>query len=176
MRIVAAALILFAGLGPAFADEPSDIVATVSVTELRDDGTLALSDGRTAKLAGIEIARGHEAKDARIALAEMIAGGPLTIRADGAATDRYGNVVGQAYAADGRWVQGELLRHGLARVATAPDHRDFAHDLLTMERKARGHKLGLWRDPDYALRNPHQAARLVDSWQVVEGTVVDTHR
>ncbi len=29
----------------------------------------------------------------------------------------------------------------------------------------------LWSNPDYALRTPAQAARLVDTWQVVEGSV-----
>ena len=135
------------------------------------DGTVALADGRMLRLAGVALPAGTDGKPARAAIAELIALGPLALKGDGAPLDRYGRTVAQAYAADGRWLEGELLRQGSARVATAPDHRAAARELLAAERTARSRRLGVWNDPAYAVRDPDDTARLLDTWQVVEGTV-----
>jgi len=158
-----------APVGAAAADLTDLGVATVAT--VKDDGTLALADGRILRLSGIDLAQGRDGRAARTALAELANAGPMTLKGDGPPLDRYGRTVAQAYAADGRWLEGELLRQGLARVATTADHRASAPELLAAERGARSHRLGLWGVPEYALRRPEEAARLIDTWQVVEGTV-----
>lgn len=144
---------------------------TVAASSVNGDGTLRLADGRTLRLAGIDLAEGRTGRQAQAVMIQFIGNGPLTLADDGVAQDRYGRLEAQVYARDGAWLQGTLLRQGLARVATAPDHHDFARELLAAERPARTHRLGLWGDSKYALRHADEVARLVDSWQVVEGVV-----
>ncbi len=150
-------------------------LGTASVAKIDEDGTITLSGGRVLRLAGIELARGHAAQDLQTTLTGLIGRGPLTLKSDGPTEDRYGRVVAQAFAADGAWIEGELLRHGLARVATTPDHRSTADALYTAERPARTHRLGLWGDTHTALRHAGEIARFIDSWQVVDGTVISVN-
>ncbi len=146
-------------------------LGTIAATRVAEDGTVALEDGRSLRLAGVDLPRGASAHDAVLALTGFVGRGPLALKGDGPAEDRYGRVVAQAFAADGTWIEGELLRQGLARVATTVDHRAAAAALYAAERGARGRRVGLWSDPATALRRPEQAAHMIDSWQVVAGTV-----
>ena len=159
---------------PAEAPEEADL-GTVTVASVDDDGMIALADGRTLHLAEIDVLHGRAGRNARAAIMDLAKAGAFTLKGDGPVEDRYGRITVQAYAADGRWVQEDLLWQGLARVATTPDYRALAHELLAIERAARTHRVGLWTNPDYALRTPDQAARLVDTWQVVEGVVTAVH-
>ena len=54
---------------------------------------------------------------------------------------------------------------------TTPDCADFAQSLLEAEAPARVAVLGIWAEPETALRSPEQTGRWVDSQQVVEGVV-----
>lgn len=173
-RLATASLLVVLAV-PVCADAADEVApaqtATVTAATVNDDGTIHLADGRMLRLAGIELPAGRIGRLANAAIARFIAAGPLSLETDGAMQDRYGRIVAQAYDRDRDWLQGVLLRQGLARVATAPDHRDFARNLLAAERPARVHRLGLWGDPKYALRHADEVARLIDSWQVVEGVV-----
>jgi micrococcal nuclease len=167
---------LFAALAaPVWADAAEPVAAplpeTVSARSVDGDGTLHLADGRTLRLAGIDLAEGRVGRQAQALMTQFIGNGPLTLEDDGVAQDRYGRLEAQVYDRDGAWLQGILLRQGLARVATTPDHRDFAHALLAAERPARTRRLGLWSEAKYALRHADEVTRLLDSWQVVEGIV-----
>ena len=176
MAACLATVSLFVALAaPVWADA-AELVApalpeAVAASSVDGGGTLHLADGRTLRLAGIDLAEGRLGRQAQTLMAQFIGNGPLTLAGDGVAQDRYGRLEAQVYDRDGSWLQGALLRQGLARVATTPDHRDFAHELLVAERPARTHRLGLWGDSKYALRHADEVTRLVDSWQVVEGIV-----
>jgi endonuclease YncB( thermonuclease family) len=146
-------------------------IGAARASQVRDDGTIALDDGRVLKLQGIEIARGRLAGAARAAEVATIAAGPLALYGDTKALDRWGRVSAQALTEDGRWLQGELLARGLARVAATPDARAGARSMFAAERPARVRRLGMWADPAYALRRPDETPRFVDSVQVVEGVV-----
>jgi endonuclease YncB( thermonuclease family) len=172
---------LLLSAGTAAAAEPIDPLAltdlgAVTATRVLDDGTIALADGRTLRLAGIEVPRGSPGHDAAVAIAALIAQGPLILKSDGLAEDRYGRTVAEAFAADGTWIEGALLHQGLARVATSVDHRAAAAALYAAERGPCARRQGLWADPDYAVRRPDQAAHMIDSWQVVEGTIAAVER
>ena len=45
--------------------------------------------------------------------------------------------------------------------------------MLAIERNARTAKRGIWSHPYYAVRSPETVARDADSFQLVEGTVLD---
>jgi len=78
--------------------------------------------------------------------------------------------------ADGLWLEGELLRQGLARVYTFPDNRRGAPAMLALEREARDARRGLWADPFYAVRTPADAPQHLGSFELVEGRVVEAAR
>ena len=171
-------LLVLSGLlwAAAAAAEPIDHVALqdlggATVARIQDDGSLMLADGRVLRLAGIDLPRGALGRETVAALSDLAGRGPLVLKGDGPPEDRYGRLVAEAFAADGIWIEGELLRRGLARVATTVDHRIAAPALYAAERGACARRAGLWADPDYALRRPDQALRLIDSWQVVDGRV-----
>src|SRR3546814_20571021 len=54
-----------------------------------------------------------------------------------------------------------------------PDNTAAVPEMLTLERRARAARRGIWADPFYAVRGPEDAGRLVDSFQIVEGRIVE---
>ena len=159
---------------------------TVRATAVLDGETLRLDDGRELRLSGIDTprppagadpARRWPLADGAVALlTELTAGQPLTLAVE-VAEDRYGRVLAQVTRGDGLWVQGEMLRRGLARVQTRPDAHARAPEMLAVEADARNARRGLWRTRVYGVRRAADTARLLrdrDSFQVIEGTVAAT--
>jgi hypothetical protein len=64
----------------------------------------------------------------------------------------------------------------MARVYSFPDNRAVVAELLAAEGSARAHGLGIWAHPFYRVRAPEQLADAVDTFQLVEGRVVDAAR
>jgi len=159
-----------------FAEGGSAVVA-----EVIDGDSLVLADGRTVRLLGIQapkLPKGRSfapwplAREAKAALAELALGKPVSLRYGGAREDRYGRVLAQLERADGLWLEGELLRRGLARVYTFADNRTAAAQLYAIERQARKARRGIWADAYYAVRMPEEALRHVGGFELVEGRVV----
>jgi micrococcal nuclease len=159
------------------ADESGRVAAIV------DGDTLTLADGRRVRLVGIDAPRAPigAAKDmvwrqeeaAKAALLELARDRIVTLHYGGAPSDRYGRALAQLYREDGLWLQGEMLRRGMARVHSFADNRALVVEMLALEDAARRARLGLWRDPAYAVRRADEAGRFVESFQLVEGTIVD---
>jgi endonuclease YncB( thermonuclease family) len=199
-RLVAslfASLVAFCLAVPAFALEAAapppaappgtGDLGTATVARIVDARTLLLDDGRTLHLAGIELPgadlpvppmahrRGDGALDdaALAALGALVAGKPVSLRAAGPAADRHGRLVAHLVV-DGTWVEADLVARGLARVRSRADDRAAIAPLLQLEAAARQEKRGLWADRAYAVRDADDAAHYAGSFQIVEGTVVDT--
>jgi endonuclease YncB( thermonuclease family) len=147
-------------------------VAAERLAEVIDGATLRLEDGRELRLAGIDPPRPPLAEAARAALREL-AGGELVLRRLG--QDRHGRILAQVRAGEA-WLQGELVRRGLARVHTTLDTRAEAPALLRLEAAARQAGKGIWSRPEYQLRTPETVGRHLDSFQIVEGTIADAGR
>ena len=80
-----------------------------------------------------------------------------------------------AASGDERWVQADLLASGHARVAAHVGDRACAAELMRHERAARDGKLGVWSDPDYAVRradDPVAVAGERGRFAIVEGKVL----
>ena len=90
--------------------------------------------------------------------------------------DRYGRLLAQVYRDDGLWIQGELLRLGLARVRVPADTRALASDMLAIEDEARRNRRGLWRNPRLRVRTVRELGRDLGSFQLVQGRVLDAER
>lgn len=163
---------------PPHAGRPS---TTATATEITDGDTLVLSDKVTVRLVGIQapklpLDRPHFkewplAKEARRALEEMALGRRLTLHPGTRTTDRWGRALAQLERDDGLWIQGEMLRLGWARVYTFPDNRGLAAEMLALEREARAARRGIWANPYYFIVPPERTAKVLNSFQLVEGTV-----
>jgi micrococcal nuclease len=154
--------------------EPGEIVAATAVL---DGGELALADGRHVAPLGILLPRGREpgAAAAREAMAARLIGRPLELRFDGNRMDRHGRVAAHLFV-EGRWLENELVKRGLARVMGTAEHRRGLAELLRSEAQARRARRGLWRDAAYAVRRAAEAARDAGSFALVEGKVVAASR
>ena len=169
----------------AFADDAPHIPAgfasdgSARVAEVIDGDSLTLADGRTVRMVGIQapkLAKGRVgfvdwplSHEAEAALHELAAGQSVTLLYGGARQDRSGRVLAQLQLADGLWLEGEMLRRGLARVYTFADNRTGAAEMLRLEADARAARLGIWNDPFYAVRKPDEALDHIDSFELVRG-------
>jgi len=132
---------------------------------------LLLEDGRTVRLAGLDL------PDA--AQAAPPAGTALVLKRLGTATetDRYGRLVAHVFISENnteRWFQADLIRAGHARVARVGDTA-CARALLAEEQAARAAKLGLWAEPVYVMNkaaDPTEVLKQRGRFALVEGTVL----
>jgi endonuclease YncB( thermonuclease family) len=170
-----------------------DGVSSGKVKAIADGRSFALDDGREIRLAGIEVPlppapgeageRAEAGRRARAALESTVAGRDVELRLTGAA-DRYGRTMAQAYVRDQnsslhQSVANHMLALGFARVAAQVGEktgdRPCADEMLAHERAARESKLGLWREPYYAIRAAESFAELSAErghFTVVEGKVM----
>ncbi|HYE48371.1 MAG TPA: thermonuclease family protein [Azospirillaceae bacterium] len=157
-----------------------------AVTGVGADGSLTLADGRTLRLAGIQLPRpasGNRriaawplAGEAAEALAGLVRGRTVIPHAAGAARDRHGRIPAQLVRDDGLWVQGEMLRLGWARLHFIQADRLPPAPFRAAEAEARAAAAGLWAHPFYAVRSPDAVAGEVGSFQLVAGRVARTAR
>jgi micrococcal nuclease len=154
---------------------------TATVGAVVDGGEMILADGRHVRLVGIEaphLAAAHarawpDAAEAKAALEKLVVGRAVELRFAGNRRDRWGRILAEVFVGT-RWVQGEMIRRGLARVASAADNRAGVVELLAREARARQARRGIWRDRFYAVRDADEAGRYAGSFQIVEGEVADT--
>lgn len=156
-------------------------IARAKIVRVEKNGALILDDGRAVLLEGIRLPladRGSPAlaDDALRMLRTLAMTAPLPLAATAPKQDRYDRVrvqaFGTAQSSNPIWLQTQLLRQGMARVAIAPDRNECAADFYRAEQEARQGAKGLWAFPAFALRRAG-AVPLSDagSFQVVEGRV-----
>jgi micrococcal nuclease len=86
---------------------------------------------------------GLEATEANRALVE---GQTVTLETDVSETDRFGRLLRYVYLPDGRMVNEELLRRGMASVATFPPDVKYVDRFRAVEAEARAGGVGLWAE------------------------------
>jgi len=158
---------------------------TAVVAETIDGDSVVLADGRTVRLIGIQapkLPKGRHfapwplSETARAELQNLVQGKSVALYFGGTREDRYGRVLAQLVRDDGLWIEGELLRQGLARVYTFPDNRAAAKALYALESEARAARRGIWADPYYAPLTPEEALGRSGRLELVEGRVVTAAR
>lgn len=184
MRVVTA--FLFAAVSaaaPAGAVEPpagAAIGERVQAVEAIDGATLRLADERTLRLANLVVPlpdldragrRIDAAADRARAQLEALALGELGLIGGPAAVDRYRRLVGHAVAG-ARWVQGEMVAQGLARVGVDAATRPFAAALLALEAQARAARHGFWADGTFRVLPAEAPGRFDEGFAILEGRVV----
>ncbi len=111
------------------------------------------------------------AEQAKAALGRLTLGRELGLSFGGRRMDRHGRLLAHVHDRDGRWIQGEMLRLGLARVYTFADNRRLVPDMLALEREARSARRGIWGHPFYRVLSPEETGDHIDSFRLVEGRV-----
>ena len=154
---------------------------SATVREVVDGDTLVLDDGTVVRLVGIQSPKlplGRPgfvaqplAEEARAALQRLVAGRRVRLSYGGAPIDRHGRALAHLHDQSGVWIQGALLRQGLARVYSFRDNRALVVDMLALETGARSRRLGIWALAYYRVRSVDEAPRYVGSFQIVEGRV-----
>lgn len=153
---------------------------THQVRQVIDGDTLTLDNGKSIRLLGIqapEISHKITAPSqpfgmaASRALSDLTLHKKITLYYGTTKKDRYHRILAQLQTEDGKWVQEELLKTGMAMVYSFPDNRGLVEDMLIFERTARKNKKGLWDHPYYQIRDAHRPNSIADDFQLVEGTV-----
>ena len=178
-----ATLLLLVVNASAFAADALVSGSTARVAEIVDGDTLVMEDGRQVRLVGIQapklpLGRSHVkeqpvAAEAKTALESLALGRTLRLSYGGRRVDRYDWQLAHLHDESGRWIQGDLLLQGLARVYSFRNNRTLVKDMLTLEREARIARRGIWGHPFYRIRTVTEAEKHPDSFQLVEGRVLD---
>ena len=155
---------------------------TAVVTEVVDGDTVTLDDGRAVRLVGIQspklslgrarVADQPLAKEAKGVLEELVLGQRVTLFFGGATGDRHGRHLAHLRRDDDLWIQGELLRRGLARVYSFPDNRAEVAAMLGIEDEARQARRGIWRLDYFRVRDAGDAGRFIGRFELVVGKVM----
>ena len=153
------------------------------VVEVIDGDTVLLKDGRQVRLVGIQapklpLGRANFTKwpladEAKGALEGLALGRQVSLGYGGRRQDRRGRELAHLFAEDGSWLQGALLQQGLARVYSFRDNRARIVEMLVLERQARTARRGIWRVPYYRVLTATETPKFIDTFQLVEGTVLD---
>ena len=180
LAVVLAATAVAAQALPPADLEPGERQTVVAVI---DGDTLVLEDGSEVRLVGIQAPKlplGRPdfiaqplAQRAKEALEAMTLGRTVALSYGGQRIDRWGRRLAHLHDDTGRWIQGELLTSGLARVYTFRDNRALADEMLDAERTARAGGRGIWGDPFFAVRTIAETEDFIDTFQIVEGEVLD---
>jgi endonuclease YncB( thermonuclease family) len=185
LQLLAAFLLVFPQLAWGGPESLRELQKGVVADVMDGDSFRLRGPGVDIRLVGIrapEIAKGRRnfvdqplGDEAHRALAALLKGHAVSLRVTAHDHDRNGRLLAHALRDDGLWIEAELVREGWARVYTFPDNREFAADLLALERDARKAHRGLWNNAYYAVRSPDPKALLknLNTYQLVEGKVVN---
>ena len=144
------------------------------VVGVQSGEVLTLDSGLVVRLAGLEVPFPDEpgGKAAQADLAKRVSGRKVELLYGGLRRDSQGRALAQVRLADNRaWVQGALLRDGMARVRTWADNRGMAQPMLDDEARARNAKAGLWGQGVFRVLIPPEVTRNAEGFQIVEGRV-----
>jgi endonuclease YncB( thermonuclease family) len=158
-----------------------ETVASGRVASVVDGDTVRLESGAQIRLTGIQAPklplgrRGFRpwplSKEAKAAVESLTLGQKLSLRYDGRRIDRHGRLLAQLYDGQGRWIQGEIISRGLARVYSFQDNRSRIVELLALERLARAARRGIWGLRFYRVLKSTETSGFIDTFQIVEGRV-----
>lgn len=152
-----------------------------TVVQVLDGDTLVLDSGDRVRLLDINTPEGPHhgapaepfADEARQYLDHMVNGRHVRLERGRMERDKYGRRLAHVYLDDGTWVNGALVRDGLAVAYTFADNHVKASDVLAAEKAARAEGKGLWSLSRWRVKDGATccAANEMGMFQLVEGTV-----
>jgi len=154
---------------------------TGQVIKIIDGDTVILKDQTRVRLVGIQAPKlplgrkgykgwplGFESKKM---LSDLVLGKFVTLYFGGQRKDRYGRALAHLFLEDGKWVQGEMLKYGMARVYTFHDNRSVVPEMMGYEHTARQNNSGIWAMDYYKSKQQETSGKYHNSFQLVTGTV-----
>jgi len=158
---------------------------SATVRSVSDGDTIRLEDGRRLRLVGIQaperpvLGRNGDiwplADEAKSYLEDIVLDKRLQLFYGKQKRDRHRRILAHAVLGDGVWVQGALLKAGLAHVYTFPDNRALAAELYVIEDEAREAGLGIWADAYYQVLQAEDidgtGAQYAGRFRIVEGVI-----
>ena len=175
-------LVLAGGHGAPAADTgPLSPAGSGVVKSIVDGDTLILDDGREVRLVGIQapklplgragFAEWPGAREAKAALSNLALGRELSLSHGGRRSDRHGRLLAHLHDSEGRWIQGELISQGMARVYSFADNRALVEKMLGLEKAARAARRGIWAHPFYRVILERDAMGYLNTFQLIEGRI-----
>ena len=157
----------------------------VNVANISDGDTFKTKQGERVRLLGIntpEVA--HQASPAQPmgntaskALSNMIAGATVRLVFDEQRKDDYQRTLAQVYLRDGTWVNGEMVRTGMAHVYTFTPNLRWAAQLIQLEKPARQAKLGIWKTKRFKVLDANKVtADHLGQFRVIKGKMTQINR
>lgn len=130
---------------------PADSQAA-TVRRVVDGDTFVTSGGQTVRLLGVDAPESvdprrppeHYGRQAATSLRRYLEGRRVLLAPGRSPRDAYGRTLAWVWAAGGDFVNAEVIRRGLARVASFPDNPDYRDLLVLCEWEARRAGRGLW--------------------------------
>lgn len=141
------------------------------VAQVRDGDTIVLTDGRKVRYLGIDTPELSStdprelglARQAREVNAQLVQGVQLRLEYDLERYDQFNRLLAYIYLPDGRMVNGELVRQGLAHVLLIPPNLRHQEALIAAQRQAIEARRGRWRELPRAQESHYVANRR--SWR-----------
>ncbi|MFZ2586591.1 MAG: thermonuclease family protein [Alphaproteobacteria bacterium] len=153
------------------------------VVQVLDGDTLVLASGERVRLVDINTPEGpHDgapaepfAEEAKQRLKDLALDKTVRLETSRKERDVYGRRLAHVYAGS-TWVNGTLVREGLAVAYTFADNQMKAPDILKAENEARTAQRGLWSHPRWNIKPAAACCTETEMgrFQLVEGTVVDS--
>jgi len=150
------------------------------VEHVYDGDTFRTARGEKVRLLGInapEITHGSEPGQplggaATRTLRALIAGKTVRLTFDRERRDTYGRLLAHVWRRDGLWVNGEMVRRGMAHAYPFVPNLREADKLLALEREARKNRRGIWATPRFAVLDAARISRAnVGQFRLVRGRV-----
>ena len=145
-----------------------------------DASELRLVDGRRISLAGIHApTAADDANDPAVVLVlnGLLGTEPVSLPPPPWPLDRHGRLRVQVHGAGGAWLQGELVRRGLALTVPVADVPEpVLAELLGLERAAREDGLGLWAGASSGPWPAERVAARRGEYVLVQGRVREVAR
>ncbi len=162
-----------------------------NVSQVMNGKSFRLESGDVVRLASLQVPNVEEedgkkrpgepmGEEAKAVLSKLILGQSVRLVTGKNPRDRKNRIVAQAYLADGRWVQQEMLRLGMAMVYAIFDDakkKDITA-MMQAETSAREARKGIWANPYFAVVEATKADCCIDQFKLVRGRVmqVDARR
>ncbi len=123
---------------------------TVGVTEVIDGDTIVIEGGYRVRYIGIDTPELYPQPEAYGVEAwqlnrQLVEGKRVRLERDVSETDRYSRLLRYVYV-DGIFVNGELVREGLARARAYPPDTKYQDYLEELEQQARLKSKGIWAE------------------------------
>lgn len=144
---------------------PSCAPEGVKVIKVIDGDTIIIEGGERVRYIGIDAPEMDKpfGKEAYELNRHLVEGKRVRLEKDVSDSDRYGRLLRYVFV-DGIFVNGELVRQGLARARAYPPDLKYQEILKALEEEAKKQKRGIWSNvpiPSKSLLPSHNGEELV---------------